>query len=212
MSRSVCQVCGKPIVGKEFYIKRQGMMLSVCPTCYNKYRAVSDVVEEEYEMLYPELVAVHSPLSMLTIRGIGFREAYIPLGITIKKGEREIEASEAERPIRYEEIDWVVLAGAEPIDELKDRGVAHVLAASYAASQGQVTAKDVAHYLSEKVRSMPELEQHLDRFKNINEDAAREVLNELTEMGILVKEARKGARGANIYRISEEKSWYKEEF
>jgi len=59
---------------------------------------------------------------------------------------------------------------------------------------------------------LTELEPHLDRFKNINEDAAREVLNELTEMGILVKEARKGARGANIYRISEEKSWYKEEF
>lgn len=202
-----CQLCGRKMGGKPYLLKKGNAIIPVCSFCYEENRSIAETIEQEVEHLYPELNTRHSPLSTLILRGIGFREAILPLGISVRKGETEEKGAEA---VRFEEIDWDVLVGSEPIDELKGKGIAHVLAAKFAEESGVVTTKELARYLAEMAQN-PELEPFLERFKNINEDAAREILNDLAELNVVKKEARKGARGANIYDyLSAERSWRKE--
>lgn len=209
-----CQNCGKD-TAQIRYVQVGGTVLTVCPDCFKEYERgmFGAGAGQVIELLYPELNARHSPLSTMIVRGLGFRESLLPLGISLKKKEGEPEKAEEEgAPIRKEEIDWDVLVGSEPIDELKGRSLAHVLAAKFAEDNGVVTSKELARYLFEMAQN-PELEPYLERFKNINEDAAREILNDLATMNIVKKEARKGAKGANIYDyLAAERSWRKEGF
>ncbi|RLI74338.1 hypothetical protein DRO97_06025, partial [Archaeoglobales archaeon] len=195
--KGVCPVCGEI---KELYTVASGeTVLKICKKCYQQYHQIETpeyTIEKGVIFLFPELIMNHSPLTTLIIRAPA-KEAFLPLGISIKKGEGEKERGEVE-VVRKEEIDWNVLVGSEPIEDVKAKGLAHVLAAKFAEDNAVVTAKELANYLAEMARN-PELEGYLDRFAEVNEDAARKVLNELAEMGIVKKEAKKGERGANIY-------------
>lgn len=212
---SKCHICGSD-AAKGYTVRDGDAIIWLCPKCYEKYVSslpTGGLLDYGVELLYPELNARHSPLSTMIMRSVSFREAMLPLGITIKR--KESEKAEAEKveegaPVRKEEIGWDILVGAEPIDELKAKGIAHVLAAKFAEDNGVVTSKDLARFLADMAQN-PELEPYLERFKTINEDAAREILNDLADMGIVKKEFRKGAKGANIYDyLSAERSWRKD--
>jgi len=194
-----CQHCGKKTDELRNVIIK-GVPYAVCETCYEKLQPMEVKIERSWVMVYPELAFMRSPLAAMIGR-IHAKDALIPLGISIKR-----EETEGAR----EEIDWNVLVGGEPIDELKKRGVAYVLAAKFAEDNAVVTARELARYLSE-MANHPELEPYLHKFKEENEELARSILNDLADMGIVRKEARKGERGANIYDyLGGERSWRKE--
>jgi len=190
-----CQLCGRKT--EELYSVPVGdSFIQVCSICYAKKKP-DKKLESGVVLIHPLLVLRHSPLSAFIAR-IHSKEAVLPLGISISKEEKPGE------------IDWNVLVGAEPIDDLKAKGVPYVLVAKFAEDQGAVTAREVANYLTELAKN-PELEPYLERFKDVNPDYARKILDELAEMGIVKKEAKKGERGANIYDyFSAERSWRKE--
>ena len=201
----VCQLCGRKIDGTPKKLPMGDSFLNVCDFCYSKHsRAHAVSMELKIQIVHPLLLLRHSPLAILTMRSIT-KEAVLPLGIVVEREEKK----EGEG-VGLEGINWEVLVGAEPIDELKEKGVHYVLTAKFAEDQGAVTAREVAEYLAQ-LANTPELEKYLERFRFVNIDYARKILDDLANMGIVKKEAKKGERGANIYDyFGTEKSWRKE--
>jgi len=207
MQVRVCQHCGRQTDDLR-PASVSGTIIMLCDRCYDKLQPPEHKMEKSVMFLFPELVMIHSPLASFIMRAPA-KEAILPLGISVKKEQGEKEEGEVQM-VSKEEIDWDILVGSEPVDELKGKGIAHVLAAKFAEDNAVVTAKELANYLAEMARN-PELEEYLMKFKDVNEDAARHVLNELAEMGIVKKEAGKGKRGANLYDyFAAERSWRKE--
>jgi hypothetical protein len=208
MSDKICHLCGKKIEGKVYRGSIKGVIMPLCEECWERSQLTGIDESDVYSgiiHIYPELIASHSPLSVISMRTAGFREAVLPIITHVtKEGEVKEEA-----PVKVEEINWDMLVGDEPSEELKKKGLAHVIAAKFAEDEGITTAKSLAKYLWEMAQ-VPELERYLHKFKNINEDAAREILNELANMGIVKKE-KKGK--TNIYDyFSGEKSWRRSGF
>lgn len=201
-----CFHCGKK-TDNLTVITYEGAPYYVCEDCREKLQPPEVRVSKMWTPIYPELIFRGSPLRSLVVR-VFTRDAITPFGISLTKEEKS-EGEEGEGGIT--EIDWGVLTGGyEPVDELSKKSLAHILASKFAEENGVITAKDLAKYLSEMVSIHPELEEYLMRFKEENEDAARHVLNELSDMGFLIKEARKGERGANVYYYNYDKSWRKD--
>jgi len=199
----ICQICGKKLHFKPKKIPVGDSFIKVCDVCYRKhYKNQFEHEASKVKPIHPLLVLKHSPLAVLTMRSIT-KEALLPLGIIIEKEETATGAG-------IEGLSWDVLVGGEPIDELKEKGVHYVLVAKFAEDQGAVTAREVAEYLAQ-LANTPELEKYLERFKFVNVDYARKILDDLAKMGIVKKETKKGEHGSNIYDyFGTEKSWRKE--
>ena len=153
-------------------------------------------IDRSEPVLIPVLIWQRSPLAHFITRTDGTREAFIPLGLS--SGGTTESSPEIEK-----EVDWNTLVGAEPIDELKTNKDM-VLAAEFVEREGETTAKRLAKYLS----SHPYSSMY---GKSPDDDKARDLLDKLTELGIVKKKRRAGRRGANIYSYLEgSRSWQKE--
>jgi len=202
---TICQKCGKNRVEKT--VSSAYGLLKLCKECDEREHIEKTIAE--VVPLFPELRMAHSPLSVFVLGCGGFREAALPLTTPIKK-----ETVAAEVAVTGEEgiIDWNVLVGAEPREELKNKGLDHVLAAEYAERMNRVTVREIDSYLQEMAKN-PDLETHLSAFKTSNEDRAREILNYLADLRIVKKERKAGERGANVYEYwtdDSPESWKKE--
>lgn len=190
MVNEVCQArgCGMPV---ETYLSDGNGY------CQHHAEQLSGSTPQRRGKYYHPFLKNKDSVLITSIQAVdGIRATSIP--IPPKKKEESEEGEEG-----GEEVDWITIVGAEPIDDIVEHsnGKDLALSAEYASSHAEIIAPDLAKYLHE---------HNEGSFDRENRKKAKKYLDGLAGMGVVKKTNRRGENNAVVYSYLEgDTEWWK---